>query len=79
MFNDTNSVVNVSLMISWLAYFISDCYLPYYGIKSNNIVTITSLGLFMAAFGRSKIYPETEHCLVNNWKYFAFVAESVLF
>jgi len=33
----------------------------------------------MAVFGRSKIYPETEHCLENNWKYFVFMAESLLF
>jgi hypothetical protein len=41
-------------------------------------VAIATLGLFLAAFGRSKSYPESDKAL-DIWGYFTFAAESCVF
>jgi len=40
---------------------------------------LATLGIFLAAFGRSKAYPETDHAVDNLWNYVVFAAESVVF
>ena len=50
------------------------CYLGFYiaeftFIKVSGILTMIGLGLFMSAFGKVNIYPESEHALHTIWAF----------
>ena len=67
MFNDEVLVTTVTIIVSYLGYFIADCVLPNMGINCSNPAYLTTLGLFMTAFGKSAAYPETEEFVNNIW------------
>ncbi len=73
MFNDEVLVTTVTIIMSYLVillfqgYFLADCLLPNIGINCSNAAYLTTLGLFLAAFGKTAAYPETEHFVHNVW------------
>jgi len=42
-------------------------------------MTLVSLGLFMAASGKTKINPEAEHSVHAYWHYIVYAAETIIF
>jgi len=42
-------------------------------------MTLIALGFYMAAFGKQRINPESDHILMTFWNYAIFAAEKVLF
>lgn len=50
------------------------CYITFYiaeftFLKVSGILAIVSLGLFMSAFGKVSIYPESEHAVHTVWAF----------
>ena len=62
------------------------CFLVFYiaenidlGIKISGILALVSLGLYMAAFGKTRISSEAKETVHYFWKYIIYVAETVIF
>lgn len=49
------------------------------GIKISGIMALVSLGLFMAAFGKTRISAEADHAVHTFWKFIVYCAETVIF
>jgi NhaP-type Na+/H+ or K+/H+ antiporter len=49
------------------------------GIKISGIIALVSLGLFMAAFGKTRISPESDHAVHTFWKYIVYACETTIF
>lgn len=94
IFNDEILVVNITILSCYLVIlFLLDLeiliYILYqvyfiaenidFGIKCSGIISLVSLGLFMAAFGKTKIAAEADHSLKAFWKYVVYCAETVIF
>lgn len=50
------------------------CYITFYFaeftfLQVSGILAIVVLGLFMSAFGKSNIYPESEHAVHTVWSF----------
>ena len=45
----------------------------------NGIITIVTIGIFLAAVGRSKINPEVELNLHTFWTFLVFLAQTIIF
>jgi NhaP-type Na+/H+ or K+/H+ antiporter len=70
--NDPVLTLNITVVSCYLIYFIAEYV--YMGIKISGIMSLVSLGLYMAAFGKTKIAPEANEIVENFWKIFVFVA-----
>jgi hypothetical protein len=66
-------VINVTLMGGFLAYFIPETILESQGLIVNGIICIVTIGVFLAAVGRSKINPEVELNLHAFWSFLVFL------
>ena len=77
IFNDEILVVNITLIACYMVYFVAENI--DLGIKISGIISLVSLGLFMAAFGRTRINSESEHAVHTFWKYAVYCAETVIF
>jgi NhaP-type Na+/H+ or K+/H+ antiporter len=62
------------------------CYLVYYvaeygdlGIHISGIMALVSMGLYMAAFCRTKFTTEAREKVHRIWKVYVFVAETIIF
>lgn len=42
-------------------------------------MALVALGLFMAAFGRTRIDIESDHAVHTFWKYAVYIAETIIF
>jgi hypothetical protein len=51
---------------------LSDAFFPSIGIHISGVIALGSLGIFLSAFGRSKVYPETEHAVDSIWFFIIF-------
>ena len=49
------------------------------GIQISGIITLISLGLFMSAFGKTRINPESDHAVHVFWHYAVYAAETIIF
>lgn len=49
------------------------------GLPVSGLMTLLSLGIYMAAFGKSKINPASNHALIVFWGYAVFAAKCILF
>ena len=76
-FNDEILVVNITLIVCYMVYFIAE-YVEL-GIEISGIIALVSLGLFMAANGKMRINAESEHAVHTFWKYAVYVAETIIF
>ena len=80
MFNDDMLVVNITFICGFIAFFIAESYLSEEkGIMVSGIMTLVCLGCFMAAFGKSRISPETEEAVHSFWHFLVYAAETVIF
>jgi len=77
IFNDEILVVNITLIACYMVYFVAENV--DLGIKISGIIALVSLGLFMAAFGKTRINSESEHAVHTFWKYAVYCAETVIF
>lgn len=60
------------------------CYISFYCseftfLGVSGILCIVSLGLFMSAFGKSKIYAESEHAIHTVWGFAQYSCETLIF
>jgi len=46
---------------------LADVFFPSIGFQVSGTTALGSLGIFLSAFGRSKVYPETEQAVQNIW------------
>eukprot|EP00828_Plagiopyla_frontata_P032517 TRINITY_DN4237_c0_g2_i3.p1 TRINITY_DN4237_c0_g2~~TRINITY_DN4237_c0_g2_i3.p1 ORF type:complete len:1010 (-),score=126.86 TRINITY_DN4237_c0_g2_i3:14-3043(-) len=80
MFNDDMLVVNITFICGFIAFFIAESYLTEEkGIMVSGIMTLVCLGCFMAAFGKSRISPETEEAVHSFWHFLVYAAETIIF
>jgi len=77
IFNDEVLVVNITFITCYLLYFV--CENIDLGIKVSGIIALVSLGLFMAAFGRTRISPESDHAVHTFWRYIVYACETTIF
>ena len=48
-------------------------------IKLSGVMALVALGLFMAAFGRTRIDIDSDHAVHTFWKYIVYIAETIIF
>ena len=77
IFNDHVLVVNITFFSCYLLYFMAENF--DFGIKLSGIIALVAFGLFMAAFGRSRISRESNHAVHAFWTYVVYCAETVIF
>ena len=77
IFNDEILVLNITIISCYLSFFISEHV--HLGIAISAIITVVSLSLFMAAFGRTRISPEADHAVKEFWEYLVFASETIIF
>lgn len=70
--NNTILTLNITVVSSYIIYFVAE-YVDL-GIKISGIMSLVSLGLYMAAFGKNKISTECKYFVDNFWKVYVFVA-----
>ena len=75
--NDAILTLNFTVVSCYILYFVAE-YVDL-GIKVSGIMSLVSMGLYMAAFGKTKIAPEAKEILHNFWKIYIFVAETIIF
>ena len=63
--NDDILIVNITFVMCYLLFFCAE-NLTY---QVSGILGLVTLGLFMAAMGRTNIYHESEHALHIVWGY----------
>lgn len=79
MFNDELLVIVTTVICASVTFFIAEEVFPLMGIRISGICSLVSLGLFMAAFGKTRIYPETEHSLNSVWGFLVWCSETFCF
>lgn len=79
LYNDEILVVNITLMGGFIAFFLAETVLEEMGWAISGIMSIISIGVFMAAVGRTKINPEVEHNVHAFWHFLVFGAETTIF
>ena len=75
--NDPFLCYNTTLVGCYLVYFIAE-YVNI-GIQVSGIMALVSMGLYMAAFGRTKFTTEAKERVNHIWKVYVFIAETVIF
>jgi NhaP-type Na+/H+ or K+/H+ antiporter len=60
--------VNITFVGAFLCFWIAE----FTDIKVSGILSIVTLGLYMSAVGKRKIYPESEHDLHSVWSYIQY-------
>jgi NhaP-type Na+/H+ or K+/H+ antiporter len=77
IFNDGILVVNITIISCYMVYFIAENV--DIGIKVSGIIALVSLGLYMAAFGKTRISSEVDSYVEGFWSYAVFCAETIIF
>lgn len=77
IFNDEILVVNITFIACYMVYFVAENV--DLGIKISGIIALVALGLFMAAFGKTRINAESEHAVHTFWKFAVYCAETIIF
>jgi len=62
-----------------VAFFLAETVAPKLGFQISGIMTLVALGLFMSAFGKTRIHADTEHAVHNVWSYVVYAAETIIF
>jgi NhaP-type Na+/H+ or K+/H+ antiporter len=75
--NNPILTLNITVVSCYLLYFTAE-YVDL-GIKISGIMALVAMGLYMAAFGKTKIAPESHEVVENFWKIFIFIAETIIF
>ena len=69
--------INVTFVTAYLVFYVAE--FVDLGIKMSGIMALVALGLFMAAFGKTRIDTESEHSVHVFWKYAVYMAETIIF
>lgn len=75
--NNSVLTLNITVVSCYLLYFTAE-YIDM-GIKISGIMALVSMGLYMAAFGKTKISHEADVVVHHFWKTFIFIAETIIF
>jgi hypothetical protein len=75
MFNDYIQVTNLTFLVGFFSLFIANQLLSLNILPVSALMTLLFTGLYMAAFGKSKINPESKHALMTFWDFAVFAAE----
>ena len=70
--NDPILCYNITLVGCYLLYFTAEYV--HLGIHVSGIMALVSMGLYMAAFGRTKFSPESRERVHHIWKIYTFIA-----
>ena len=57
----------LTVTVTFVACYICFYFAEFTFFKVSGILAIVSLGLFMSAFGKTSIYPESEHAVHVCW------------
>ena len=57
--------INVTFIGAYLTFYIAE----FTWVKVSGILAVVTLGLYMSAVGKRKIYPESEHAMHHVWSY----------
>lgn len=68
---------NITLVGCYLLYFTAEYV--HLGIHVSGIMALVAMGLYMAAFGRTKFSTESRERVHHIWKVFVFIAETIIF
>jgi NhaP-type Na+/H+ or K+/H+ antiporter len=77
IYNDEVLVVNITFLSCYLLFFVAENV--NLGAPISGIIALVSLGLFMAAFGKTRISVHSEHAVHTFWKYTVYCAETIIF
>lgn len=75
--NDPLLCYNTTLVGCYLVYFVAEYV--HLGIHVSGIMALVSMGLYMAAFCRTKFTTEARERVHHIWKVYVFVAETIIF
>lgn len=75
--NDAILTLNITVVACYILYFIAE-YVDF-GFRISGIMALVSMGLYMAAFGKSKIPVESKQKIDDFWKVYIFCAETIIF
>lgn len=74
---DSILTINVTIAMCYILYFVAEYV--HFGIRISGIMALVSMGLYMAAFGKTKFTPDAREKTHEFWKVFVFVAETIIF
>lgn len=69
--------LNISFCSCFIVFFIAENV--NIGIKVSGILALVGMGLYMAAFGKTRISIESKETIHSFWRYIIFVAETTIF
>ena len=69
---DSILTINVTIAMCYLLYFTAEYV--HLGIHVSGIMALVAMGLYMAAFGRTKFTTEARERVHHIWKVYVFVA-----
>jgi len=78
MFNEEIQVVNITLIMGYLVYFLAESYLFHYGFKFSGTVALVALGLFMSKLGKNRINGHFLHFVDDFWAYLNWFAITII-
>ncbi|MCE2594225.1 sodium:proton antiporter [Motilimonas cestriensis] len=74
LFNQLTTEITLTIAAAYLAYYIAENVL-----HASGVVAVVSLGVMLAALGRTKISPEVADFLHHFWQMMAHVANTLIF
>lgn len=72
---DSVLTANVTFVGAFLCFYVAE----FTWVKVSGILAIVTLGIYMSAVGKRKIYPESEHDLHSVWSYIQYSSETLIF
>lgn len=75
--NDAILTLNITVVSCYILYFTAE-YVDL-GIHVSGIMSLVSMGLYMAAFGKTQITADAKNIVHGFWKIYIFVAETIIF
>jgi NhaP-type Na+/H+ or K+/H+ antiporter len=75
--NDPILCFNITIVGSYLLYYTAEYV--HLGIHVSGIMALVAMGLYMAAFGRTKFSTLSRERVHHIWKVYVFVAETIIF
>lgn len=77
IFNDEILVLNITIISCYMVFFVAEHV--SFGFRMSGILALVSLGLFMSAFGRTRISHEADRTIHEFWEYVVYAGETVIF
>lgn len=67
--------VTVTVIGAYLCFWVAE----FTFLKVSGILSIVTLGLYMSAVGKRKIYPDSEHAMHDVWSFLQYNCETIIF